>query len=92
MLEIFSYLYTRQEAIYNLRSINKRFHQYSHDPYLDNYKTDRATYLSYFEVRAPADLPYFKKMVKYGNIMQAIDTLAIDFFYDFGHYKTMFYL
>ena len=42
MLEIFSFLWTRREAIYELRRINRRFKDYSKDPYLENYgKTKR---------------------------------------------------
>lgn len=52
MLEVFSFLYTRREAIYNLRLINKRFKNYSKDPYLENYSQGRTTEMIYYEVRA----------------------------------------
>jgi hypothetical protein len=44
----------------------------------------------YFEVRVADDLPYFKKLIRFGKIMDAVDCLVIDCFYDFGHYKNMF--
>lgn len=87
MLEIFSYLWTRREAIYNLRMLNRRFLQYRKDPYLENFSQDRATEMLYYEVRAEEDLEHFKRLVKYGKIMESVDCLVIDCFYDFGHYK-----
>ena len=88
MLEIFSFLWTRREAIYELRCINRRFKEYSKDPYLENYSQGRATEMIYYEIRADSDLEHFKKLIKYGKIMEMLDCLVIDCFYDFGHFKS----
>ena len=37
MLEILSYAFTRREAIYVMRMINKRFFELSKDTYLENF-------------------------------------------------------
>ena len=43
----------------------------------------------YYEVRAERDLAHFKNLVKYGKIMESLDCLVIDCFYDFGHFKKL---
>ena len=82
MLEIFRTAFNRVDAVLILRQLSKKFLALSQDKYLDQFYDEQDT--MYFEVRKEPDLEYFKKMIRYCQLIKGDNCLHIEFFWDFN--------